>query len=123
MGVPSNINICPGDVLSFKCTAHGGTGTIWQGSIFDCTDRAMPNEIILLHGNHSTFVQQRKICNNGTIVVQGIYAINNSFTSQLNITVSIDMFGKTIECIQARGSEISVGSYVINYITAGKYKR
>ena len=114
MGVSGNI--CPGDYLSFECTVYGETGTAWQGNIVNC-EKGTPNEITLLHNNYST---QMRICNNGTIVVQGIQfnAENNSYTSQLNITVTSDMAGKTIEC---SGSEsvTPIGSYTISFPTSG----
>lgn len=110
-------NICPGDYLSFECTVYGETGTAWQANIVNCENGTL-DEIILLHNlNYST---QIRICNNGTIVVQGIQfnAENNSYTSQLNITVTSDMAGKTIEC-SSSDSDTPIGSYTISFPTSG----
>ena len=117
MGVSGKV--CPGDNLSFECTNHGGTATVWRGSIFDhCADMGTSNEITLLH-DHSSFTQTERTCNNGIIVVQGVQAKNNSFTSQLNITISFDMVGKSINCTHDDESEVSVGYYTISFPTAG----
>ena len=40
-----------------------------------------------------------KTCNNGAIVGRSLRVEDNSsYTSQLNVTVSSDMFGESIEC-------------------------
>jgi hypothetical protein len=109
-------NICPGDDLSFECTVYGGTGTVWQLGNVNCEDKGTQDEITLLH-NYTKFTQIRT-CNNGAIVVQGIDAVNSSYTSQLNITVTYDMVGKTIECSNS-DSATSVGSYTVSFLTPG----
>ena len=72
-------------------------GTIWTGSAFnyDC-------EIILLHSRFDTGTSG--ICNNGAIVGRSLSIEGNSYTSQLNVTVTHDTAGKTIECASDNGT-------------------
>ena len=69
--------------------------TLWRGSALD---NCRGQEISLLHYQ---FTSVRKTCNNGSIVAKGqeLDSVNGSYTSQLNITVTCDMIGKTVECI------------------------
>ena len=71
-----------------------GLGTVWRGSAFDCENSN--NEITLLH---SRFVNGTiGTCNNGFIVGQNVRVENGTrFTSQLSITISPDIIGKSIE--------------------------
>ena len=96
--------MCPGENLILNCTIIGrpeGT-TIWSGTAFECQS----NEITLFHnsGLSGTIGE----CNNGAIVGQGISDENNSYTSQLNVTVSSDMDGKTIMCTYDDGMSNTV---------------
>ena len=90
----------------------GGSGqsTVWKGTAFNCSDTA--NSIILAHNTDSAV----KPCNNGLIVASLINESNNTgyYTSQLNITVSLDLMGQTVECIHDNGSsETSIGNMTI----------
>ena len=90
--------MCPGCTLTYECMVVGRPRgiTLWQGSAFDnCQGR----EISLLHHRFGTSVHQT--CNNGSIVAVGreFDAVNGFYTSQLNITVTCTMIGKTVECI------------------------
>ena len=76
---------------------EGGPGDamIWRGSAFDCSTKN--NEINL---NFGRFSSAAGVCNNGSIQARSIMGVEyNLYTSQLNITVSSDMIGKTIECV------------------------
>ena len=42
-------------------------------------------------------------CNNGTIVARMLSVEGNNYTSQLNVTVTPDTAGKTIECVHDDG--------------------
>ena len=102
----------------FECTISGGSGgsTVWQGSAFDCARNA-----ILLR--HSQFESQTAIgeCNNGAITGRGIHntILNNAFTSQLNVSVTTSLQGKTIECVYDNGTTTTIGSSSI-IITTGE---
>ena len=85
---------CPGDILTYKCIIMGtyfGV-TVWTGSAF------MSNcEITLLHIRFPSVADE---CNNGAIVGRSLSVEDNNYTSQLNIIVTPDIAGKTIECGQ-----------------------
>ena len=93
--------VCPGDTLTYECTVIGsqlGT-TVWSGTAFECTS----GEISLLHSAYGETSGLRAYdeCNNGSIMAQclGIEeSMTMSYTSQLNITVSTHVIGKSIEC-------------------------
>ena len=91
----------------------GGT-TVWQGSAFDCAR----NEILL---RHSQFESQAAIgeCNNGAITGRGIRSLDNAFTSQLNVSVTTSLRGKTVQCVYDNGTTTTIGRSSI-IITTGK---
>ena len=102
--------VCPGYTLTLECTVVGtplGT-TVWQGSFFDCS-----NGIILLHDSNR-FMFEKKDCNNGSIVGQGLAINGNRYTTQLNITVSDNVIGESIECYYNFNEQILVESLTIN---------
>ena len=79
--------------------------TVWTGSAFDCTG----GEISLLHYlyNFSSLSYPRAygVCNKGSIVARSLRVENDIyFISQLNISVSADVIGKSIECIYDDGN-------------------
>ena len=89
----------PSDVtlLTFECSVIGRPvgSTVWRGSAFDC-----PNEeIVLLHSLFMSKSGSYGMCNNGSIVGRGLRSENGCYTSQLNVTVTPDMIGKSIECV------------------------
>jgi hypothetical protein len=74
--------------------------TLWRGSAFDCA--RMGDEINLLHSLYtvnSLGTRASGDCNNGSIVAQilGVKK-DNTYVSQLNVTVSDNVIGNTIEC-------------------------
>ena len=92
--------VCPGDTLTYECTVTGGILTIWTGTAFECP--SINNEILLLH---DTYGSVSGSCNNGDIVARSLSAEGNNYTSQLNVTITPETAGKTIECF---GSGFSV---------------
>ena len=72
----------------------GGGTTIWTGSAFDC----FSNEIPLRHSQFS-HTGTSGSCNNGAIVVRSLFVEGNNYTSQLNVTLTPDIAGKTIICV------------------------
>ena len=91
--------ICPGDTLTYECVVIGSqlSTTVWRGTAFECTS----GEISLLHSSYaeSSVLRAYGECNNGSIIAQGLsIADNMCYTSQLNITVSAYVIGKSIEC-------------------------
>ena len=95
--------VCPGDILSYECTAtEGDIATIWTGSAFNCY---WSDEIVLLHSRFDTGTYGT--CNNGAIAARSLSAEGNNYTSQLNVTVTPDTAGKTIECASDNGLRIN----------------
>ena len=82
--------------LTFECTVIEGWGTVWRGTAFDCENSN--DEIVLLHSRF--FNGTGGICNNGTIVGQDIRIDNDTYyVSQLSVSVTSDIVGKTVECV------------------------
>ena len=87
---------CPGDVLTYTCTINGSGNTIWSGTAFNCETKM--NEIILRHSQFNESGSSGN-CNDGAIMAQSLRVINNTcYSSQLNVTVDLDMNNKTIQC-------------------------
>ena len=106
---------CPGDILTYECIVTGDIGgiTLWMGDFFHCPNRRQ--EIQLLH---SDFTNERgreayystQMCNDGNVVGRIIRSENGSYTSQLNVTFTSDIAGRTIECAYDNGTVHRVGS-------------
>ena len=107
--------VCPGHVATYECTIVGGFATVWQGSAFNCTG----NEISLLHNRF--MLNQEKIaeCNDGAIVGRNLRIENDCYISQLNVTVSYNMLGKDIKCVQDDGTNIQARLSIQIIKTAG----
>ena len=113
--IPRSQCTCTGHVLTYECTVTGSGSTVWKGSAFECTS----GEIVLQH-NLFDQMMAAGVCNDGLFSAYGIRVDNNSYTSQLNITVSHSAAGKTIECAYDNGQrEASIGTDTIS-ITTGK---
>ena len=91
---------CPGDVLTTECTITGDGTTVWRGTAFQCDY----GEIILIHGRFSGPRYPIATCNNGAIAAQGLGVINDSYISQLNVTVSPELNNTTVECWYDNGA-------------------
>ena len=74
-----------------------GGYTIWRGSAFrDCISNEQ--DILLLHLCFTSNGGTSGICNHGDIVAQSLGVEGSNYTSQLNVTVTPDVIGKTIMC-------------------------
>lgn len=100
----SYCSTCQGNyTLTYECEVMGFQSdlTLWSGSAFDCARRN--NEIILQHSlyRESNIIHARPngACNIGSIVAQILRVENDTYVSQLNITMSDSLIGKTIECL------------------------
>ena len=87
---------CPGDVLTTECAIMGGGLTVWQGTAFQCVSTS--NKIILRHSGFGVSHNPAGSCNDGTIVAWALGVVNDSYTSQLNVTVSLELNNTTVEC-------------------------
>ena len=106
---------CPGDVLTYTCTVVGSGNTIWSGSAFDCDTKM--NEIILRHSQFASSGTSGN-CNDGAIRTQSIGVVNNNcYFSQLNVTVTSDMNGKTIQCAHSSDRVVTVGVATLSIAT------
>ena len=93
----------------------GGPGgaTVWRGTALNCT--MSDHEIVLLHSRFELDTGTLRMCNNGAIVGRSLRVESNSgYISQLNVTVSSDMIGESIECAHDNGTTETIGSLTIN---------
>ena len=88
---------CPGDTLTFECSVVGESYgiTIWRGSALG---KCEVQEISLRHDRFTELMGARESCNNNSIVGQSLGVENRRYSSQLNVTATLDKIGKTIEC-------------------------
>ena len=110
----SNDCIRPCDTVTYECTVVGSPGglTVWAGDFFvHClngkrvmTLRHSPTQV----GETSEFTD--RTCNNGSIVGRIIRVENDSYTSQLNVTLTSDIVGRSIECSYDNGTIHRIGS-------------
>ena len=85
--------------MIYNCTVVGGGSTLWTGRDFDCPSTS--NEIALLH---SEFPGGFGACSNGSIVGRGVREDpGNVFVSQLNVSVTLNSAGATVQCIYDNG--------------------
>ena len=109
----------PGDVLTYTCTINGGGNTIWSGSAFNCETKM--NEIILRHSQFNVSGSSGN-CNDGAIMAQSLRDINNTcFSSQLNVTVGLEMNNKTIQCTHSFETITTIGVATISVATGKSY--
>ena len=90
--------------------------TVWLGSAFDgCRSQ----EIVLLHSDYSTENGIVHESCGDLILAQILKEENGSYTSQLNVTVTSYIIGKSIECAydDSAGSTTSIGSLNVTILT------
>ena len=111
--VSSNDCICLGNTVTYECTVRGEYGgfTLWVGDFFHCSSR----EKVIELGHRELLINNvqggaTEVCNNGNIVGRIIQVENGSFTSQLNVTLTSDIVGKSIECAYDNGTVHRVDS-------------
>ena len=87
---------CLNETITYECTVKGGIdgATVWRGSVFNCSG----NDINILH---NPLISGVGTCNNGAIVAQKLTdrATDGFYTTQLNVTISPDVIGKSVECV------------------------
>ena len=86
---------CLEDIITYNCVITGSGFTVWQGNAFDCS--AQNNKTLLRHtlfGGSGTMKQ----CNGGAIVGRSLGVSGDIYTSELNVTASSDLIGRTVEC-------------------------
>ena len=116
----NNDCICSGDTVTYECTVVGDNGgiTVWMGDFFRCPNSK--REIGLLHSDFTSVqgggAYSIWTCNNGNVVERIVRAENGRYTSQLNVTLTSDIIGQSIECAYDNGTIHRVGSLCV---TAG----
>ena len=89
-----------------------GVGTVWRGSAFNCN--SSDNEIFLHDSGHGNRLEKSiTSCNNGAIVGQIVEIENGSYASQLDVTISSDVIGKSVECAFQNSTDEVLGSFTI----------
>ena len=87
-----------------ECTITGGAATVWQGTIFDDCQN---DKITLRHSQFTSGIVIQELCGaRGPVVGRGALVADGSFTSQLLVNISEDLFGRTIECANRSGQII-----------------
>ena len=95
-----------------------GQATVWTGTAINCP--STNNMIILTHSFAVEGIIQ--ICNNGAIVARSLLVEGNNYTSQLNVTLTTEIMGKSIECLHDDGRiSTSLFSLVIPTIGLSPY--
>ena len=109
---------CLGYVVTYECTVGKGLGTVWRGSIFDCSSSG--DEIQLL----GSFLNSEPVtCNNKMIMGRVVRSDASGFyTSQVNIIVSSELIGRNVSCAQDDGDLELIGSATIILTTKGMCK-
>ena len=92
--------------------------TVWRGSAFDCSSE----EIILLHNRFTSLNGAYGQCNNGSIVGRNLGTDSGRYTSQLNVTATPDIIGKSIECLHENGLDIIIIG-LLNITLLGKQSK
>ena len=87
-----------------ECTITGGAATVWQGTVFDdCQNE----KITLRHSQFTSGIEIQEMCGaRGPIVGRSVSVTDGSFTSQLLVNISEDLFCRTIECANKSGQII-----------------
>ena len=106
--------ICSGDTVMYECTVIGDNRgfTLWMGDFFQCSNG---NKVLELQHHQFMNIEEgglpiARICNNGNISGRLIRVENGSYTSQLNVTLTSDVVGRSIECAYDNGTIYRIGS-------------
>ena len=70
---------------------------MFSGGAFHCISSS--DSITLLHSRFNRTSGASGSCNNGSVLGNGLYTVNNTYTSQLTVIIlNSSMDGTTIEC-------------------------
>ena len=111
--VSTRIYDCLDWTLTYECTVMGGLGeaTVWTGTALYCS-------IFLSHWYFTDSDGISGSCNNGATVAQSLSVQDNLYTSQLSVTVTHDVAGKTIMCIYNNGNVSQFSTQIPGIIRA-----
>jgi hypothetical protein len=111
--VAVNSCTCEGYDQVYECRVTGSGATVWRGSAFNCP--ATGNEISFFHISSGI----EATCNGGAIVGHIIRADNNTYISQLTVSVSAEMIGMNVSCFHDSpgGAVKLIGSSLLTLTT------
>jgi hypothetical protein len=89
---------CEGYDQVYECRVTGSGATVWNGSAFNCP--ATNNDIHFFHSSSGI----ETTCNDGAIVGRTIRAENNTYISQLTVSVSTEMISMNVSCFHDSGA-------------------
>ena len=102
--------------MTFLCNTIGPGFTVFQGSALDCEETN--HAIVLFHNRFDGPRGANGTCNDGDIMGHIFRVKDSYYTSEINVTVSSSLIGKTIRCSHDNGTAVEVvGSYSF---TSGK---
>ena len=81
--------------------------TVWGGTAFNCAGR---NEISLRHRQFPNAIGE---CNDGSIVGYSIQIAGNCYTSRLDVRLSADLQGRTVNCSVDDGAVTLIGTMTL----------
>ena len=105
---------CPEDIITYNCIISGPGFTIWQGNAFDCLSQG--DVIPWSHTSFGNNINATKQCSGGAIVGREVgVSEGNIYTSQLSVTASSNLIGRTVECVHrtVSGNDNTIGSATI----------
>ena len=71
----------------------GGSLTVWNGTVM-----AEGCEIVLFHSRFTDSSGNSGSCNDGAVVGQSVEVVDNCYRSQLTISVTPALNGRTVQC-------------------------
>ena len=111
MVVNSSNCTCEGHNQVYECIVTGGGSIIWKGIAFDCSSSS--NELVLSQSMSGT-----QVCNNGAINGHIIRVENNTYISQLTVSLNAEIVGKNISCFHDIGGATErIGSSLLTLTT------
>jgi hypothetical protein len=100
---------CEGYDQVYECRVTGSGATVWRGSAFNCPSKS--NEISFLRLSPGIDFQE---CNDGAIIGRTIKDENNTYISQLTVSVSAELIGRNISCLRDSGAtQELIGSSIL----------
>ena len=93
---------CPQGIVTYECTIRG-LAIAWEGTALDSCSGG---EIALTNRDLMEPMQRTVICNGGTVAAHGSVE-DGCLTSQLNITFSATLQGRTVSCSVDNGTHAS----------------
>ena len=101
---------CEGYDQVYECRISGSGAVVWRGTALHCSTSS--NEIVLFQSRSGP-----QVCNNGAI--SGIIrAENDTYVSQLTVSVSTKTVSMNISCLHENGSSTKlIGSSLLTITT------